>query len=133
MREKLHVSYVSVINFVNTTFKIELFWVAIGKSFIGKAWKTYFMCLLLSDCTNTVVIRLKNKSVNQILSSTNNLVWRFKKWEPWHKKRKTSSQSRPCELNEDCSLLEINCSSWAYIGISNKLLCFSWHIYMVLE
>ena len=24
-------------------------------------WKTYFMCILLSDCTNTFAIRLKNR------------------------------------------------------------------------
>ena len=34
---------------------------------------TYFMCILLSDCTKTVVIRLTNKRV-QITGSMNNLV-----------------------------------------------------------
>ena len=39
-----------------------------------------FMCILLSDCINTIVIRLTNKRA-QIAGSTNNLVWRFKKNE----------------------------------------------------
>ena len=29
-------------------------------------WRMYFMCILLSDCTNTIVTKLKNKSLNQI-------------------------------------------------------------------
>ena len=39
--------------------------------------------------------------------STNNLVWRLKKWEPLYEKTKTSSRSWPCELSEGRSLLEI--------------------------
>ena len=56
-----------------------------------------------------------------------------KKWEPWCEKRKTSSGGKSCELHEKCSLLEINCSLWIYTGANNKLLRFSWWIYMVLK
>ena len=35
------------------------------------------------------------------------------------KKRKTSSRSRPCELDKGCSLLEINCGLLTYKGVTN--------------
>ena len=43
-----------------------------------------------------------------------------KKLEPQCKKKKISSQSKPCELHEECSSSEINCSLWRYRGVSNK-------------
>ena len=45
-----------------------------------------------------------------------------KKREPQSGKRKTSSGSWPCELDEEHGLLEMNCSLWKYKGVSNKLL-----------
>ena len=77
-------------------------------------WRTYFMCILLSDCTNTFVIRIKIEELKSDCpnGSMNNLVWRFKKWDPQCEKRKTSSWNWPCELDEGCSLLEINCILW---------------------
>ena len=95
-------------------------------------WNTCFMCILLSDCTKTVVIRLTNKRV-QITGSMNNLVWRFKKMRASVWEKKTSSQNRPSELNEGHSLWEINCSLWTYKDVSNKLLRISWHNYIVVE
>ena len=44
---------------------------------------------LLSDCSNTVVIRLTNKRA-QIADSTNNLVWRFKKMRTSVREKETS-------------------------------------------
>ena len=38
------------------------------------------------------------------------------------REKKTSARSWPCELDEERSLLEINCSLWIYKGVSNKLL-----------
>ena len=52
----------------------------IGIIILNLIWKTYFMCILLSDCTNTIVIRIANERA-QIVGSTNNLMWRFKKNE----------------------------------------------------
>ena len=95
-------------------------------------WKTYFMCILLSDCTTSVVIRLKIKEPN--------LDYRFCKWssvskiwEPRCEKKKTSWRSCACELEEERRMLEINCSMWTCKAVSNKLLWFSWRIYMVVE
>ena len=45
-----------------------------------------------------------------------------KKWDPRCEERKTSSQSWSFELDEELSLLEINCSLWMYKDVSNKLL-----------
>ena len=97
--------------------------------------KTYFMCILLSDCTNTFVIRLKNRRAKSDCpyGSTNNLVWHFKKWDPQCKKRKSSSQSWSCQLDEGHRLLEINCILYTWNGVSNKLLWFSWSNYMVAK
>ena len=88
--------------------------------------KTYFMYILLSDCTNTFVIRLKNRRAKSDCryGSMNNLVWRFKKWDPRWEKRKTSLRSWPCELEKGRSLFEINCILWTWNGVSNKLLWF---------
>ena len=83
----------------------------IGINILNLLWNTCFMCILLSDSTNTVVIRLTNKKA-QITGSRNNLLQHFKKkmrasvWE-----KKSSSRSWPCELDEVRSLWwEINCS-----------------------
>ena len=95
-------------------------------------WKTYFMCILLSDCTNTVVIRLTNKRA-QIAGSINNLVWHSKKMRASVREKRTSSWSWPCKLDEGYSLWEINCSFWAYKDVSNKVLWFSWRNYLVVE
>ena len=103
-----------------------------GITILNLLWKTYFIYILLSDCTNTVVIRLTNKRA-QIAGSTNNLVWRFKKMRASVREKKTSSRSWPCELDEGCSLWEINFNLWTYKDVSNKLLWFSWHNYIVVE
>ena len=66
------------------------------------------------------LIELKNQNLNEIAGSTNNLVCQ-KKQEPLFEERKTSSQSWPCELNEERSFFEINCSLW-HSGVRNKLL-----------
>ena len=81
----------------------------IGIIILNLLWKTYFMCILLSNCTNTVAIRLTNKRT-QIAGSTNNLVWRFKKTRASVREKKTGSRSWPCELDQGRSLWEINCS-----------------------
>ena len=97
-------------------------------------YETYFMCILLSNCTNTFVIRLKNRRAKSDCpyGSTTNLAWRFKKWDPGCEKR-TSSQSWSGELDKGRSLLEITCFLWTCNGVSNKLLGFSWSIYMVAK
>ena len=80
-------------------------------------WTCYeeHMCILLSDCINTFVIRLKNRASMKLII----LCDVSKKWEPQCKKRKASSWCWPYELGEGCSLLEINCSLWIYKGVSN--------------
>ena len=93
-------------------------------------WKTYFKCILLCNCNNTVVIRLTNKRA-QIASSTNNLVWHSKKMRALVRGKKISSRSWPCELDKGRSLWEINCSLWPCKDVTNKLLWFSWHNYIV--
>ena len=95
-------------------------------------WKTYFKCILLSDYNNIVVIRPTNKRA-QIASPTNNLVWCSKKIRALVRGKKTSSQSCPCELDKGHSLWKINCSLWPCKDVSNKLLCFSWHNYIVVD
>ena len=63
---------------------------------------------------------IRTPILKNIASFTNDLVWRFKKWEPQCEKRKASSQSWPCGVDEGHSLLEINWSLWIYKGVSNK-------------
>ena len=125
-------------------FKEHLFLIASGNSYfwnlvnvffdsgnrhyiiLNLLWKTYFKCILLSDCNNIVVIRLVNKRA-QIARSTNNLVWCSKKMRALVQRKKTSSRSWPYELDKGCSLWEINSSLWPCKDICNKLLWFSWH------
>ena len=74
-------------------------------------WKTCFKSILLSACTNTVVIRLTNKRA-QIAGSMNNLLWCSKKMRALVQKKKTSSESWPYKLDKGCGLWGINCSLW---------------------
>ena len=104
----------------------------IGIIILNLLWKTYFKCILLSDCNNIVVIRPTNKRA-QIAGSTNNLVWRSKKMRASVRGKKTSSQSWPCELDKGWSLWKINRSLWPCKDVSNTLLWFSWHNYIVVE
>ena len=96
-----------------------------GIIILNLLWKTYFKCILLSDCNNIVVIRPTNKRA-QIAGSTNNLVWRSKKMRASVRGRKTSSRRWPCELDKGRSLWKVNCSLWPCKEVSNKLLWFSW-------
>ena len=119
------------------TTAFEIYWKRflsheIGIIILKLLWKTYFMCILLSDCTDTIVIRLTNKG-DQIASSANNLVWCFKTMRALVREKRTSSWSWPCELDEGCSLWEINFSFWTCKSVSTKLLRFSWHNYLVMS
>ena len=104
-----------------TSWKCFLIDLEIGIIILNLLWKTYLMCILLSDCTSTLVIRQKNKRA-QTVRSTNNLVLRVKKLEPRCEKRNTSSRSWPCKLGEGRCLWEINCSLRIDRDVSNKLL-----------
>ena len=92
----------------------------------------YYKSILLSDSTNTVVIRLTNK-IAQIACSTKNLLQRSKKMRSLVREKKTSSRSWPCDLDKGCGLWEIDCSLWPYKDVSNKLLWYSLHNYINVE
>ena len=70
----------------------------------------------------------KWKSLNQIASMVLQIILC-----DISEKRKTGSQSWRYELDEGCSLLQINCSLWTYKGVNNKLFWFSWSIFMVVK
>ena len=104
----------------------------IGIIILNLLWKTYSKCISLSNCNNIVVIRPTNK-IAQIAGSTNNLAWCSKKMRASVPGKKTSSRSWACELDKGRSLWKINCSLWPCKDVSNKLLWFSWHNYIVVE
>ena len=100
------------------------------KTFREKHFVKHFSCekrISLNYCTNTVVIKQKYKRA-WIRLPVPRIIWCDVSKKSRCEKRKTNPRSWPCELDEERSLLEINCSLW-----SHKLLWFSWRIYMVLE
>ena len=100
-------------NFLRT-LRNKCYWNLI-KVFFDLWNRHYHSELLMKNVVHVHFIKRLHQNIckrAKIFDSTNNLVWRFKKSRTFVRENKTSSWSWPCQLDEGCSLWEINCRFW---------------------